>query len=151
MRDGEAELQTHLRSGRFLAGEARGRWRLVELHWPLAYIEIGALDGRRFTLRFDCTGYPDLPPTATLWDMLTRQQLLGALWPTGGRVSQVFNPSWKGGSALYIPCDRQSIEGHTNWLSEYPWLIWNPTRGLLQYVEAVCETLFSNELICQTA
>jgi hypothetical protein len=149
MHDGKVELEAHLHSGRFLAGVARGRWRLVQWQWPLAYIEVGARDGRRFTLRFDCTGYPDQAPTAMLWDMSAQQQLPATLWPRGGRVSQVFNPGWKGGSALYIPCDRLSIEGHSNWLSEHPWLIWNPTRGLLQYVEAVCETLHSNELHCQ--
>lgn len=151
MRDGKTEIEAHLRSGRFLSGAAKGRWRFVELQWPLVFIEVGARDGRRFTLRFDCVGYPDQPVTATLWDLSAKQQLPTALWPSGGRVSQVFNPGWKGGSALYIPCDRQSIEGHSNWLSEHPWLIWIPTRGLLQYIEAVCEILHSHELNCQAA
>lgn len=149
MRDGKAELEAHLGSGRFLAGAAKGRWRLVELEWPITLIEVVARDGRRFTLRFDCTGYADQAPTATLWDTTTRQQLSADRWPRGGRVSQVFNPGWKNGSALYIPCDRQSIEGHSAWFSEYPWLTWKPERGLLQYIEAVCETLHSNELHCE--
>lgn len=151
MRDGKAELEAHLRSGRFLAGVAKGRWRLVEFQWPIALIEVGARDGRRFTLRFECSGYPDQAPTATLWDMATQRQLSADRWPRGGRVSQIFKPDWKGGSALYIPCDRQSIEGHSAWFSEYPWLIWNPARGLLQYIEAVCETLHSHELHCEAA
>src|SRR5437879_2220089 len=134
MRDGKAELEAHLRSGRFLAGAAKGRWRLVEFRWPIALIEVLARDGRRFTLRFDCNGYPDQPPTAMLWDVVAQHQLPVSRWPRGGRVSQVFNPGWRGGSALYIPCDRQSIEGHSAWHSEYPWLIWKPERGLLQYI-----------------
>src|SRR5207249_10206216 len=40
MRDGKAELEAHLRSGRFLAGAAKGRWRLVEFRWPIALIEV---------------------------------------------------------------------------------------------------------------
>lgn len=144
--NGKEALEAHLRSGRFLAGVVKGRWRLVDLKWPVAFIEVGACDGRRFTLRFECSGYPDIAPTATLWDFASGQLLPAARWPRGGRVSQVFNPGWKGGAALYIPCDRESFPGHENWLSEHPWLIWNPSRGLLQYIEAVCEILQSREL-----
>lgn len=145
MCDGKTELERHLRGGRFLAGAAKGRWRMVSLEWPFAVIEVGTRDGRRFALRFDCAGYPDRAPTATLWDTDGQRQLPSDRWPRGGRVSLVFNPGWKNGT-LYIPCDRQSIEGHTSWISEFPWLIWKPERGLLQYVEAVCEVLQSHEL-----
>ena len=34
----------------------------------------------------------------TPWDFSAQQQLPGNFWPRGGRVSQVFNPSWKGGA-----------------------------------------------------
>ena len=143
-------LEAHLRSGRFLAGVAKGRWQSHGVQWPYAFVSVTARDGRQFTLRFECSGYPTQPPTATLWDQDKQQQLAFDLWPRGGRVSKVFNPGWKSG-VIYLPCDRQSIEGHSNWLAEHPWLIWNPTRGLLQYIEAVCEVLQSHELACETA
>lgn len=149
MSTGQQALEMHLRSGRFLAGAAKGRWRLVEVHWPLTFIGVSARDGRWFTLRFECTGYPAQAPTATLWDMKHLRQLEATQWPCGGRVSKVFNPGWKGGT-LYLPCDRVSFEGHSNWLSEHPSLIWNPARGLLQYIEAVCELLQSSELACES-
>jgi hypothetical protein len=148
---GNDEMETHLRSGRFMAGAAKGRWRLIDLRWPIIFIEVSACDGRRFTLRFECSGYPEIAPTATLWDLGSGQQLVAVRWPRGGRVSNVFNPNWKGGTALYIPCDRESIPGHMNWQSEHPWLIWNPSRGLLQYIEAVCEILQSQELVHEAA
>lgn len=151
MSSGLEKLEADLSSGRFLAGAARGRWRLIGISWPHALVQVAARDGRLYTLRFDCSGYPESPPTATLWDTSTNQQLQASLWPTGGRVSQVFNPVWKGGTALYLPCDRESIPGHSNWLTEHPWLIWDPARGLLQYIEAVCETLQSKELVCEAA
>jgi hypothetical protein len=151
MSNDKNELEAHLNNGSFQIGVAKGRWKLVSLTWPNVLIEIGARDGRRFTLRFDCTGYPKYPPTATLWDVDKHMQLPNQLWPQGGRVSQVFNPGWKGGAALYIPCDRISIEGHPNWYSEYTWLIWNAQRGLLQYIEAVYEILQSYELDCHVA
>lgn len=143
---GQQLLAQDFASGRFISGQSRGRWRLVDGSWPHPLIEVPARDGRQFVLRFDCNGYPDLAPTATLWDLQRGHQLAADLWPRGGRVSQTFNPGWKGGTCLYLPCDRQSIEGHPNWHSEYPWLIWKPARGLTQYLEAVYELLQSAEL-----
>lgn len=139
-------LEAHLAHGRFKAGASRGRWRMVNLAWPFAFVEVFDRGGRPTCIRFDCSGYPARPPQGTPWDRSLQQQLQGNLWPRGGRVSQVFNPSWKGGAALYIPCDRESIVGHDNWYSELPHLIWNPVRGLVQYVEAIHEVLQSHEL-----
>jgi hypothetical protein len=148
---GEELLEQHLKGARFLQGVGRDRWKLVKMGWPHTLVEVVARDGRRFVLRFDCTGYPEAAPTATLWDVLRGQKLPDAAWPRGGRVSQVFNPAWKAGSALYLPCDRESIAGHPHWFAQYPWLIWKPALGLTQYLEAVHEVLQSYELICQAA
>jgi len=139
-------LEAHLASGRFKAGVARRRWRLVALSWPFAFIEVFDRQGRPTCIRFDCTGYPAQAPQGTPWDYNAQRQLPAQLWPRGGRVSQVFNPSWQGGAALYIPCDRVSIQGHANWYTELPHLIWNASRGLVHYVEALHEVLHSNEL-----
>jgi len=151
MCEAKRSLETHLSSGRFLAGEARERWTLLGFDFPVVYVAIAARDARQIVLRLDCTGYPESPPTATVWDWDKRMRLPADRWPRGGRVSQVFNPGWKGGAALYIPCDRQSIEGHPNWYSEYAWLIWRPAVGLVHYIEAIHEVLQSNELIANAA
>lgn len=140
-------LECDLNSGRFLAGAARGRWQLITQVFPEVLVAIVARDKRQVVLRFDCSGYPEQPPTATVWDLQTKQRMPGHQWPRGGRVSQVFNPGWKGGAALYIPCDRLSIEGHANWYAEYPWLIWKPAVGLVHYLEAIHEVLQSYELL----
>ncbi|MGO4222802.1 hypothetical protein AB4Y64_13240 [Lysobacter sp. TAF61] len=147
---GDALLDFHLHSGRFLTGVAGGRWKLLDQLWPFVQIAVTAGDGRQFVLRFDCTGYPDQAPTARLWDATHQHPLPVPQWPRGGRVSQMFNPGWKDG-AVYIPCDRQAIEGHNNWFADYPWLIWNPDIGLVQYIQAVHETLNSAELQHETA
>jgi len=139
-------LEAHLASGRFKAGVARGRWQLVAVNWPYTFIKVFDRQGRPTCIRFDCTGYPARPPQGTPWDYAKHQQLPAHLWPRGGRVSQVFNPAWQGGAALYIPCDRVSIEGHANWYTELPHLIWNASRGLMHYVEALHEVLQSHEL-----
>ena len=95
-------LEAHLASGRFKAGVARGRWQLVAVSWPYAFVKVFDRHGRGICVRFDCTGYPGRPPQGTPWDYETQQQLPAHLWPRGGRVSQVFNPGWQCGAALYV-------------------------------------------------
>jgi len=148
MKPDEKILMSHLKSGRYLSGEARRRWNLISINWPLAMIDIIASDSREFTLRFDCSNYPVSPPTARLWDINTDAPAANGAWPQGtGRVAAVFRTDWKGGSALYLPCDRVTIEGHANWRTEYPSMIWNPERGIVQYLEIVHELLNSRDYV----
>jgi hypothetical protein len=148
----EKALRSDAESGRFLAGEARGRWRLISIEWPCVHIGVTAKDYQEFVLRFDCAGYPHNPPTARLWDTARNAPLPLGDWPKGGgRISAVFNPKWKSGAALYLPCDRTAIEGHDNWRREHPAKIWNPTKGIAQYVEIVHELLQSRDYIARAA
>lgn len=127
----------------FRVGEVEGRWRLIKIEWPHAFISVTARDGSEFTLRLDCTGYPQSPPTGGPWDISANRILPFNQWPMGrgGRVSAVFRPDWKSGSALYLPCDRASIAGHNNWVSEMPSKIWRPALGIILYLELVHELL----------
>lgn len=148
----ERALRADLESGRFLAGEAGKRWRLVAVDWPGVQIGITARDNREFVLRFDCSGYPQNPPTARPWSAEKNAPLDVSLWPKGGaRIAAVFNPNWKSGIALYLPCDRTAIEGHDNWRNEYPSKIWNPAKGITQYLEIVHELLQSRDYVELTA
>ena len=148
----EKALRADLESGRFLAGEARKRWRLVVVDWPCVQIGIMARDGQEFALRFDCSSYPQDPPTARLWDTAKNAQLELSLWPMGGgRIAAVFTPNWKSSAALYLPFDRTAIEGHDNWRNEHPSKIWNPTKGIAQYVEVVHELLQSRDYVERAA
>lgn len=148
----EKSLRGDLEAGRFLAGEARKRWRLISVDWPAVLIAITARDGCEYVLRFDCSGYPQTPPTARLWDAERNAPLELSLWPKGGgRIAAVFNSNWKSGTALYLPCDRTAIEGHDNWRSQYPSKIWNPSKGITQYLEIVHELLQSRDYAARTA
>lgn len=117
--------------------------RILKTEWPHCYIAVKAKDGREHVLRFNCQGYPETPPTAGPWDIDQNKILDFAKWPkgNGGRLSAVFRTDWKDGSALYLPCDRVSIEGHDNWKTEMPSKIWRPTIGIMQYLELVHELL----------
>lgn len=141
----EKALRADLARAPFRVGAAEKRWALVAISWPHVLISVCARDGRAFVLRFDCGGYPAIPPTSGLWDCRRNAILATSAWPRskGGRLGAVFRPDWKGGSALYLPCDRESIPGHDNWRNEMPSKIWKPSIGLVQYLELVHELLNS--------
>ena len=140
----EAAFRVSVASGRFVAGAALGRWSIMNIAWPYAYIAVAGPDYRQYVLRFECTNYPVSPPTARLWDMAKDAPLPTSLWPRGERrINIVFRWDWKDGTALYLPCDREAIQGHDNWRTEHPAMIWNPSRGIIQYLEIVHELLCS--------
>jgi len=127
----------------FRLGQAEGRWRLAKVAWPYAHIFVVAKDGREFCFRFDCRGYPNAAPTGGPWDLEQDRILAFDRWPrgSGGRVSAVFRPEWKNGTALYLPCDRESFAGHENWRHEMPSKIWRPNDGIVEYLELIHELL----------
>lgn len=142
----EAVFRAHLDSGPFRCGAATGRWRFVSVTWPYAIITVRAADDIEYGLRFECSDYPRNAPTARPWDVVQNAPLTHNLWPTGReRIPLAFNPSWKNGACLYLPCDRQSIEGHVNWFQEHPSLIWDPATGIVHYLRVVHDLLNSGD------
>lgn len=127
----------------FRLGVAEGRWRLVDTDWPFAFLTVTARDGREYLLRMNCTNYPASPPTAGLWDRAANAPVSAEAWPPGrgGRFSAVFRRDWKGGTALYMPCDREAIAGHEHWVQQMPSKIWRPDAGVVQYLEEAHELL----------
>jgi hypothetical protein len=115
-------------------------------------IAVAARDEHEYVLRFDCSGYPQNPPTARLWDSGKNAPLDVASWPKGdGRIASVFRSDWKAGTALYLPCDRAAIEGHDNWRTQHPSKIWCPSKGIAQYLEIVHELLQSKDYVVPAA
>ncbi len=142
----ESVFRAHLAGGAFLLGASSNRWRLVDVAWPYAVFRIFALDGIEYGFRFQCQNYPQTAPTAQPWDINKARPLRPANWPSGKhRIPKAFNPGWKGGAALYLPCDRLAIEGHVNWHHEHPSLIWNPDVGIVHYLRVVHELLNSGD------
>jgi hypothetical protein len=139
----ERAFQADITKPNFRLAQLEGRWRLIDVTWPNAWIGIRAKDGREFVLRFNPQGYPQTPVTACPWDLDQKAILAFALWPKskGGRVAAVFNHGWKAGTALYLPCDREAIVGHDHWRTDMPSKIWKPDEGIVQYLELVHELL----------
>jgi hypothetical protein len=133
----------------FRLGHFESRWMLIDIAWPVVLIGVLAKDKREYALRFDCSDYPQTPPTAGPWDVERSAPLASNLWPrsNGGRVGAVFRVDWKNGTALYLPCDRESLQGHDNWRTEMPSKIWRPADGIIQYLELVHELLNSRDYV----
>jgi hypothetical protein len=137
-----ALFEQDLAAAPFRCGEMEGRWRHVATVWPHAVIAVSAPARsnapNEFGFRFECSGYRQRAATAQPWDLNSSVPLPTPRWPTGPfLVSSVFRPGWKRGTCLYIPCDRQSIEGHDNWQSEHPDRLWKPDRGIICYLEQI--------------
>lgn len=145
----ERAFQADVAKAAFRLGEREGRWRLAGITWPYALIGVTARDGRELILRSNVEGYPQSPPTAGPWDVERNAILAFDRWPrsNGGRVASVFRANWKGGSALYLPCDRESLPGHDNWRNEMPSKIWDPANGIVHYLEIVHELLNSADYV----
>lgn len=146
----ETVLRAHLEAGPFQSGVDRGRWRLLAVNWPHAILAVTAAERPaapcEYAFRFECTGYPQTPPTAQPWSEANNAPLPPARWPGGrSRIPLAFNPGWKSGQCLYLPCDRLAIEGHDPWRTQHPSLIWSPLRDITQYLQVIYELLHSSD------
>jgi hypothetical protein len=150
MSPGERLAREHLVGGRFQAGLDSGHWRVIgELVWPNIVIAVGAAPRpgapNEFALRFDLSDYPTRAPTSTPWDLETDSKLLADKRPKGERVGMAFRTNWQGGIALYVPYDRVALEGHPNWGTEFPRLLWDPTKKITFYLIKVHELLTDDD------
>jgi hypothetical protein len=145
----ERAFRADLAKANFRLGEAEKRWQFLGIAWPYVLISVTAKNQLAFVLRFNCDGYPTNPPTAGPWDAARNAVLAFNRWPRsgGGRLGAVFRPDWKGGTALYLPCDRESIVGHDNWRTQMPSKIWRPSAGIIQYLELAYELLNSSDYL----
>jgi hypothetical protein len=141
----ETLFRDHLESDAFLAGAARGKWRLhggpEDIVWPNPIFWIQS--ARKFSpgegvfLRFDLQNYPQQAPTSCPWNAQSNTRLDHKEWPKGGgNVSRVFNSGWNG-SALYAPCDRIAMVRHETWATiHFAWW-WKSSFTFVRYLEFV--------------
>jgi hypothetical protein len=149
----EHAVREHLRGGRFQAGVAAGRWKLVSVEWPFVTVAVSAAERLNapddFALRLELTGYPHAAPTGSLWDMATNTSLAAELRPKGERVVQLFRADgWTGGAtAMYAAWDRIGLESHADWAQTNPLQAWNPTRDLSFVLDNVHEELNADDYL----
>lgn len=146
----EQVFRAHLSDGPFQSGVELNKWQLISIEWPYVVISVSTKPHpewpKAYGFRFECTNYPDSGVTARPWDLERNAPLEPNQWPGGrNRVPCVFRPDWQGGQCLYIPCDRISINGHTDWPAKHPHLIWKATSDITLYLEAIHELLNSSD------
>jgi hypothetical protein len=146
----ESVFRGHIERGPFQSGVARGRWRLISIEWPFSIIAVAAAHRSNgpaeYFLRFDLTNYPQWAPTACPWNVECGAPLEASMRPHGkSRVDKAFRTDWKKGVALYLPCDREAIEGHDAWRTQHPSMLWNPNGDITQYLKIVYDLLNSND------
>jgi hypothetical protein len=149
----ERTLQDHLARGRFQAGVAADRWRLIGVAWPYALIAVSAADRpdspREFVIRFELTGYPHAAPTGGLWDIELDDSLPGDRRPKGERVAMLFRTDgWTGGAtAMYAAWDRIGLEAHPDWAQNHPLEAWNPSREISFILSRLHEVLNADDYV----
>lgn len=149
----EQAIRVHLDGGRFRAGVAAGRWRLVSMTWPYVVIAVSAAERANgpveFILRLEVAGYPHTAPTGSLWDLDSNTWLGADRRPKGPRVASVFRTdNWAGGAtAMYAAWDRIALQSHADWAQKYPLLAWNPTRELSFVLDKVHELLNAHDYL----
>lgn len=140
----------HIKGGPFQSGVARHRWRLISIDWPCAIIAISAAirvnAPVEYALYFNLQNYPQSAPTARPWNTEINAPLEDEKRPHGiSRVPKAFRTDWKNGMALYLPCDREAINGHDAWRTQHPAMIWDPNEGITLYLRIVHELLNSSD------
>lgn len=149
----ERSVRIHLDGGRFRAGVAARRWRLISLTWPYALVAVSAAERAgspaEWTIRFELTGYPHSAPTGGLWDVESDTSLAHNRRPKGQRAAQLFRfDGWVGGAtAMYAPWDRVGLQAHPDWANTYRMQAWNPTRDLSFVLEQVHEVLNADDYL----
>lgn len=142
-------FEGHCARADFRLGQTEGRWNHVRTIWPCAVIEVTAAARERapdrYAFRFELAGYPT-GASARPWDAVNDTPLPAHQWPTGKAiVPSIFRPDWKGGTCLYWPVDRASLEGHEHWRHQYPSRLWQQTRGIICYLEQLHDLLHSSD------
>lgn len=140
----EEELfNRHLESDVYKFFEEEERWGVVRERskWPFSIFWIKTSAGEPVILRFDLHGYNLQPPNATCWDLKADTVLPNDRWPTHtARCRQIFRPTWNN-MALYLPCDRVALAGHSDWPNKYPREIWKPGDTIIKYLNEVYDAL----------
>jgi hypothetical protein len=146
----EAVLRFHLDGVRFRMGVAEGRWHLENLTWPRALITVAAPERpgspEGFAFLFDLSGYPEVGPTACIWDPMKSAPLVGTGRPKGanGVILQLFRDDWLEGKALYAPYDRLTLANHpADWADQWPMSKWTRDRDLTFVLRQLHDELHS--------
>ena len=129
-------------------------WGVAAQDWPQVILWIRAAPRAgvpdRYYVALDLEGYRASAPTGTFWDPATKTMLDAARRPKGkanSRFAKVFRTDWEEGRAFYHPYDRVAAEGHPDWRTRQPHLVWTSDRTIVDYLEEIRSLLNSDDYI----
>lgn len=138
-------LEAQLNSVRFLAGVEAGRWELLLLEWPHAYVRVTGWDpdtGRTFAhdFRLECIGFPDPGPFVERWvyaDGATHGSRPPAPSAPGapGFVEAMKEWGGSGGSGGIYRAWNRGAASHNNWAGLRPDEAWHSRREIIFIME----------------
>lgn len=134
----EKAFRANTSTGRFSAGVDANEWRLVSIDWPHATIAIAAVPREgapsEYCFRFELSGYPNTAATAQVWNADEGRIATADERPKVAYSPSPFRCDWLDGTALYIPCDRLAVQGHSDWPAQHAGELWDPAKGISQYL-----------------
>jgi hypothetical protein len=142
----QSAVEADLASPAFLAGVARGWWRLVSYEHPALVIAVKATEPdfseTEYHFRYELNQFPTLAPTAKIWDPVASVVLPPEKRPKGNpRVEKAFQ-SW-GDDTVYRAWERVAL-AHSNWATAHPHAAWKPSMTLTNTLEDLHALLDGN-------
>lgn len=65
----------------------------------------------------------------------------------GSRVAMVFRLDWNNGTAFYHPYDRVAAQGHPDWATTQPHLVWTSDNTIVDFLEEFHSLLNSGDYL----
>jgi hypothetical protein len=160
-RPDQRAFEADLQDAPFRIGVANAHWGVApvdllpaDLCWPQVILWIAAASRSGapdcFYVQLDCSNYRMVPPTGTFWDPEEKQILTFDRRPKGkpgSRVAQVFRTNWNNGTAFYHPYDRVAAQGHPNWKTEQPSLVWDSNHSIVDLLAELHLLLNSHDYV----
>jgi len=139
-------VEADLRSAEFLAGVARGWWRLILYEHPILVFAVKATEPdftiTEYFFRYEVDQFPTVAPKARIWDHANNCPLAIAKRPQGNpRVEKAFQ-NW-GDDSVYRAWERAAL-AHSNWATVHPHAAWKPSMTLTNTLEDLYALLDGN-------
>lgn len=138
-------LLNHLKDPEYLSRHQRGEWGILEEgpEWPFFIFWIKAKNNTKYYFRFNLSNY-NQSLTGIIWDVNQDRILHQNLRPDWNeRLKLGIKAKWvDDNKALYLPYDAVAIQGHDNWKTQFPELIWKPGQStFLLYIDELRKML----------
>lgn len=137
-------LDAHLMSARFLSGEEKGRWELLESAFPHLYLRVVGRDiesDHRFSqdIHLTCENYPDTAPFVERWDYVAKARPAAPTIGDPGFIDALKDwspgpPIDNAGGGIYRAWQRHAST-HNNWAQIRPDEAWHRNREITFVLE----------------